>query len=403
MSAPWLSILGIGEGGIDGLTPPARALLSQARFVIGGARHLRLAAPLITGETAVWPQPFSGGMAEIAAHRPGPVVVLASGDPFCYGVGTSIAKHFAAEDWRCLPAPSCLSLACAALGWALQTLETISFCGRPIEPLAAMLRPGRQILALSEDAETPGKVARFLCAHGFGASEIVLLEALGGPEQRIRRGTAAGFDLADPHALNLLAITLAADAGFASLPLASGLPDDAFAHDGQLTKREIRAVTLSALAPRAGELLWDIGTGSGSIAIEWLRLHPSLRAIAIERRTDRLARAIENAQRLGVLHLQTVEGAAPAVLEGLPAPDAIFIGGGAQAAGVIDAAWSALRPGGRIVVNSVTIETDAALFAANRRLGGTLTRIGVERLTDIGGLHGFRPAMTITQWTASKP
>ena len=403
MSAPWLSILGIGEGGIDGLTPPARALLSQARFVIGGARHLRLAAPLITGETAVWPQPFSGGMAEIAAHRPGPVVVLASGDPFCYGVGTSIAKHFAAEDWRCLPAPSCLSLACAALGWALQTLETISFCGRPIEPLAAMLRPGRQILALSEDAETPGKVARFLCAHGFGASEIVLLEALGGPEQRIRRGTAAGFDLADPHALNLLAITLAADAGFASLPLTSGLPDDAFAHDGQLTKREIRAVTLSALAPRAGELLWDIGTGSGSIAIEWLRLHPSLRAIAIERRTDRLARAIENAQRLGVLHLQTVEGAAPAVLEGLPAPDAIFIGGGAQAAGVIDAAWSALRPGGRIVVNSVTIETDAALFAANRRLGGTLTRIGVERLTDIGGLHGFRPAMTITQWTASKP
>lgn len=403
MSAPWLSILGIGEGGIDGLTPPARALLSQARFVIGGARHLRLAAPLITGETAVWPQPFSGGMAEIAAHRPGPVVVLASGDPFCYGVGTSIAKHFAAEDWRCLPAPSCLSLVCAALGWALQTLETISFCGRPIEPLAAMLRPGRQILALSEDAETPGNVARFLCAHGFGASEIVLLEALGGPEQRIRRGTAAGFDLADAHSLNLLAITLVADAGIASLPLASGLPDDTFAHDGQLTKREIRAVTLSALAPRAGELLWDIGTGSGSIAIEWLRLHPSLRAIAIERRTDRLARAIENAQRLGVPHLQTIEGAAPSVLEGLPAPDAIFIGGGAQAAGVIDAAWSALRAGGRMVVNSVTIETDIALFAANRRLGGTLTRIGVERLTDIGGLHGFRPAMTITQWTASKP
>jgi precorrin-6Y C5,15-methyltransferase (decarboxylating) len=403
MSAPWLSILGIGEDGIDGLAAPARALLSQAGFVIGGARHLRLAAPLITGETAVWPQPFSGGMAEIAAHRPGPVVVLASGDPFCYGVGSSIARHFAAGEWRCLPAPSCLSLACAALGWALQTVESISLCGRPIEPLAALLRPGRQILALSEDAETPGNVARFLCAHGFGASEIVLLEALGGPEQRIRRGTAAGFDLADPHALNLLAITLAADAGFASLPLASGLPDDAFVHDGQLTKREIRAVTLSALAPRAGELLWDIGTGSGSIAIEWLRLHPSLRAIAIERRTDRLARAIENAQRLGVPHLQTIEGAAPSVLEGLPAPDAIFIGGGAQAAGVIDAAWSALRAGGRMVVNSVTIETDIALFAANRRLGGTLTRIGVERLTDIGGLHGFRPAMTITQWTASKP
>jgi precorrin-6Y C5,15-methyltransferase (decarboxylating) len=403
MSAPWLSILGIGEDGIDGLAAPARALLSQARFVIGGARHLRLAAPLITGEAAVWPQPFSGGMAEIAAHRPGPVVVLASGDPFCYGVGSSIARHFAAGEWRCLPAPSCLSLACAALGWALQTVESISLCGRPIEPLAALLRPGRQILALSEDAETPGNVARFLCAHGFGASEIVLLEALGGPEQRIRRGTAEGFDLADAHSLNLLAITLVADAGIASLPLASGLPDDAFAHDGQLTKREIRAVTLSALAPRAGELLWDIGTGSGSIAIEWLRLHPSLRAIAIERRTDRLARAIENAQRLGVPHLQTVEGAAPAVLEGLPAPDAIFIGGGTQAAGVIDAAWSALRAGGRMVVNSVTIETDIALFAANRRLGGTLTRIGVERLTDIGGLHGFRPAMTITQWTASKP
>jgi precorrin-6Y C5,15-methyltransferase (decarboxylating) len=403
MSAPWLSILGIGEDGVDGLTAPARALLSEARFVIGGARHLRLAAPLITGEHAFWPQPFSGGMAMIAAHRPGPMVVLASGDPFCYGVGTSIAKHFAAEDWRCLPAPSCLSLACAALGWPLQKVETISFCGRPIEPLTAMLRPGRQILALSEDATTPGKVATFLCAHGFGASEIVLLEALGGPEQRIRRSTAATFAITDAHALNLLAITLAADANIAELPIASGLPDNAFAHDGQLTKREIRAVTLSALAPRAGELLWDIGTGSGSIAIEWLRLHPSLRAIAIERRTDRLARAIENAQRLGVPRLQTIEGAAPAALEGLPAPDAIFIGGGAQAPGMIDAAWSALRPGGRMVINSVTIETDIALFAANRRLGGTLSRIGVERLTDIGGMHGFRPAMTITQWTATKP
>jgi precorrin-6Y C5,15-methyltransferase (decarboxylating) len=403
MSAPWLSILGIGEDGIDGLTAPARALLSEARFVVGGERHLRLAAPLITGRREIWPQPFSGGMAMIAAHQPGPVAVLASGDPFCYGVGSSIARHFAPEDWRCLPVPSCLSLACAALGWALQKVETISFCGRPIEPLAALLRPGRKILTLSEDATTPGKIAAFLCARGFGASEIVLLEALGGPEQRIRTTSAATFAIADAHSLNLLAITLAADADIAALPLASGLPDNAFAHDGQLTKREIRAVTLSALAPVTGELLWDIGTGSGSIAIEWLRLHPSLRAIAIERRTDRLARAIENAQRLGVPHLQTIEDAAPSALEGLPTPDAIFIGGGAQAPGVIDAAWSALRPGGRIVINSVTIETDATLFAANRRLGGTLTRIGVERLTDIGGMHGFRPAMTITQWMASKP
>jgi len=403
MTAPWLSILGIGEDGIDGLTPPARALLSEAHFVIGGARHLRLAAPLITGDIAIWPQPFSNGMATIEAHRPGPVVVLASGDPFCYGVGTTIARHFAPQDWRCLPAPSCLSLACAALGWPLQKLETISFCGRPIEPLAALLKPGRKILALSEDATTPAKVAHFLQAHGFGASEITLLEALGGPEQRIRRSTAASFALTDAHTLNLLAITLAADAEIAELPLTSGLPDNAFAHDGQLTKREIRAVTLSALAPRPGELLWDIGTGSGSIAIEWLRLHPSLTAIALERRPDRLARAIENAHRLGVPHLQTIEAAAPAALANLPTPDAIFIGGGAQSPGIIDAAWSALRPGGRLVINSVTIETDSTLFAAHRRLGGTLSRIGVERLTDIGGLHGFRPAMTITQWTATKP
>jgi len=402
MTPPFLSILGIGEDGVDGLTARARALLSEARFVIGGERHLRLAAPLITGATAIWPRPFTDGMADIEAHRPGPVVVLASGDPFCFGVGPIIAKHFPESDWHCLPSPSSLSLACAALGWPLQSTQTISFCGRPVEPLADLLRPGRRVLALSEDATTPQAVAGFLTQHGYGDSQIVLLEALGGPHQRIRHTTAASFNLDDCNPLNLLAITAIDAADTAHWPLGT-LPDSAFAHDGQLTKRDIRAATLAALAPRPGELLWDIGTGSGSIAIEWLRLHPSLQAIAIERNSTRLARASDNATRLAPARLRTIEGAAPTALANLPQPDAIFIGGGGQAPGVIDIAWTALRPGGRIVINAVTIETEAALFDAHRRFGGSLTRLGVERLTEIGGLHGFRPAMTVTQWQATKP
>lgn len=400
---PWLSLLGIGEDGIDGLSAQARALVRDAGMVIGGTRHLALADRLITGQRQVWPSPIGAILPVLHAQRPVPVVVLASGDPFCFGVGPLLTAGMPRDEWRCLPVPSCLSLACARLGWAIQDVEVTSFCGRPLALLAARLQPGSRILALSADASTPRHVADFLEARGFGPSEITLLEALGGPNERVRATTANGFDLTDPHPLNLLAITLKAKAGTCIIPLVTGLDDDAFDHDGQITKREIRTATLSALAPRRGDLLWDIGSGSGSIGIEWMLRHPANRAIAIDRNATRLRRAVANAERLGVPGLHPVEGSAPEALAGLEAPDAVFIGGGAQGQGVIDIAWSALRLAGRMVANAVTIETEGVLFDAHRRLGGTLTRIGVERLDRIGTMHGFRPAMTVTQWAATKP
>ncbi len=399
----WLTILGIGEDGVEGLRPAARPLLGEAALVVGGARHLALAESLIRGERMAWPSPIAGAIGPILARRNQPVVVLASGDPFCDGVGTMLAKAVPIDEILCLPAPSAFSLACARLGWAMRQTATISFCGRPMAPLAPLLQPGRKILALSADATTPALLARYLAERGFGPSRLHILEALGGPQERIRVTTAAHFSLADCHKLNLVAIEVAAGADARIIPLATGLPDALFEHDGQITKREIRAATLSALAPLAGECLWDIGCGSGSVAIEWMLRHPDNTAHGIEADPARAARIARNALQLGVPGLNVVHGHAPEAFDGLPAPDAVFIGGGAHRPEVIEMAWAALRSGGRMVANAVVIETEAVLFAAREKFGGTLTRLSVERLDHIGGLHGFRPAMTVTQWSAVKP
>jgi precorrin-6B C5,15-methyltransferase / cobalt-precorrin-6B C5,C15-methyltransferase len=400
----WLSIVGIGEDGVDGLSARAATLIGNAKLVVGGQRHLNLARTLIRGESMAWPSPMGDALPGILARRPAPVTVLASGDPFCFGVGPILAAHVPAEEFLCLPAPSAFSLACARLGWAMQDVAAVSFCGRPIAAVLPLLQPGARILALSADAGTPGLVATLLCQHGFGGSAITVLEALGGPRERVRPPVAAdGFAVTDIDPLNLMAIEVAMGPAARVVPLATGLDDALFEHDGQITKKEIRAVTLAALAPRRGALLWDIGSGSGSIAIEFLLRHPACRAIAIERVPERAARGIRNAAGLGVPWLRLVEGSAPDCLVGLPAPDAVFIGGGAQQPGMIDTVWAALRPSGRMVVNAVTIETEALLLDAVSRLGGTLTRLGVERRDRIGGLHGFRPALTVTQWAATKP
>lgn len=399
----WLTILGIGEDGVEGLSPVARTLLAQAELVVGGARHLALADQLIRGERMTWPSPITQAIAPIVARRGQPVVVLASGDPFCDGVGVLLAGAIPMDETLCLPAPSAFSLACARLGWAMRQTATLSFCGRPMEPLAPLLQPGRRILALSADASTPATLAGYLEGRGFGPSRLHVLEALGGPRERIRTATADSFKIDAIDALNLVAIEVVASLAARIIPLAAGLADGMFEHDGQITKREIRAVTLSALAPLAGERLWDVGCGSGSVSIEWMLRHRANTAIAIEANSERAARAARNALNLGVPGLTLVEGRAPDALAGLPIPDAVFLGGGAHRPGVIEAAWDALRPGGRMVANAVVIETEAALIAAQRRLGGTLTRLSVERLDAVGDLHGFRPAMTVTQWSAVKP
>lgn len=396
-----MSIVGIGEDGLDGLSPAARAAIEQAEIVFGGARHLALAGAAVKGRTEIWPSPFN--VDKVLSLRGRNVCVLASGDPFLHGVGATLARHVSAAEMRVLPAPSSFSLAASRLGWPLGEVTCPTVHGRALDLIRAHLHPGRRLLVLTSDGAGPSEIAELLTESGFGGSVLHVLEALGGPRERVRRATAAAFDPADIDPLNLVGIEVAAGEGARIIPLTPGLPDDLYENDGQLTKREIRALTLAALAPRRGELLWDVGAGAGSIGIEWMLADPSLRAIAIEERPERTARIRRNAASLGVPGLEVVEGQAPGVLAGLPAPDAVFIGGGASEPGVLDAAITALRPGGRLVVNAVTLETEALLIAQHALRGGELTRLSVARAAPVGGLTGWRPAMPVTQWSWVKP
>ena len=328
--------------------------------------------------------------------------MLASGDPFHYGIGSLLARHVPAGEMQCFPAPSAFSLAAARLCWAQQDCALVSLHGRAMERIVPHLQPGARIIALSWDGSTPAKLAALLCARGMARSEIHVLENMGGQRERVRSALAADFALDGIAPLNAVALEVVAGLSARIIPLTPGLPDDWFEHDGQITRREVRAMTLAALAPVKGALLWDIGAGSGSVAIEWMLRDASCRAVAVERRPLRAARARRNALALGVPDLRIVEGAAPDVLAGLPAPDAVFIGGGATAAGVLDAGWNVLKPGGRLVVNAVTLETQAELTRRFGLLGGDMTTINVARADAVGGFHGWRAAMPVVQWRAVK-
>jgi precorrin-6Y C5,15-methyltransferase (decarboxylating) len=385
------------------LSATARALVSGADIVFGGERHLKLAAPLIKGRASAWPSPFARGVEEVLAARGSQVCVLASGDPFNYGVGSVLAGRVPPEETLVVPAPSAFSLAAARLCWALPETALVSLHGRELSRIRPHLHPGARILALTSDSEGPAALARLLAETGFGPSRMTVLEALGGGNERVSSATADSFVLSGIAALNTVAIEVEAGPNACVIPFSTGLDDALFEHDGQITKREIRAVTLSSLAPTRGQLLWDIGAGSGSVAIEWMLAHPSMRAIAIETRPDRTARISRNAAALGVPGLELVEGHAPAVLAGLATPDAIFIGGGASEPGLVDAAIRALRPGGRLVANAVTLETEAELIARHAALGGMLTHIAISRADAVGGKTGWRAAMPVTQFVWEKP
>jgi precorrin-6B C5,15-methyltransferase / cobalt-precorrin-6B C5,C15-methyltransferase len=402
-SPRWLSIVGIGEDGVDGLSAAARGLIGAAEIVFGGRRHLALAAPLIRGAARPWPSPFDGAADEVIQHRGRQICVLASGDPFHFGVGAVLARKIEAREMNVVPAPSAFSLAAARLGWSLPQAVLLSVHGRTLDLVRPHLQPGARILALTSDSDGPAALSKLLAETGFGASRLTVLEALGGPRERIRSTRAHDFAFGAIDALNTVAIEVEAAPGARVLARASGLADALFEHDGQISKREIRAVTLSALAPCRGELLWDIGAGAGSVAIEWMLADPAMRAVAIEQRADRAARIARNAAAFGVPGLRIVEGSAPAALSALATPDAIFVGGGAGDAGVLDAAARALRPGGRLVVNAVTLETEAVLLARQLALGGELIRIAIARGEPLGGKSGWRPALPVTQWVWTKP
>ncbi len=403
----WLSIVGIGEDGIEGLNPLGSELIRSAEIVFGGTRHLALAAALIRGTSRPWASPFDRSVAEILANRGRDVCVLASGDPFLHGVGSLLSAHVSSEEALTVPAPSAFSLAAARLLWPLPQTILLSLCGRSTDLIRPHLHPGAKILVLTSDEQAPSALADLLCRIGFGGSRLTVLESLAGPRERIRTARADTFTLDAIDPLNTVAIEVEADVGARILPRAAGLDDAWFEHDGQLTKREIRALTLSALAPRRGEHLWDIGAGSGSVAIEWLLADPSLSATAIEQHADRAARVRRNAAAFGVPHLRLVEGTAPQALEGLLKPDAVFIGGGATQPGVLDTARSALRSSGRLVVNAVSLQTEAVLLNCQSQWGGSLTRIAIARASPIGAaparMDGWRTQMPIMQWTWVKP
>jgi len=401
VSERWLAVVGIGEDGIDGLSPAARRLVAQATFVVGGRRHLALAGPL-NAETLVWPSPIESSLDLIEARRGSPSCVLASGDPFFFGVGAMLMRRFKADEMICVPAPSAFALAAARLGWSEQDCAFVSLHGRPLEAIVPHLQPGARILALSWDDATPAKLAALLTARGMGRSKLTICEALGGPSERVRATEAQSFALDNVAALNTIALETVVNRGARVLPRVAGLPDDWFEHDGQITKREVRAITLGALAPCRGELLWDVGSGSGSVAIEWMLADPMNGAVAIEARHDRAARIARNALDFGVPHLSIVTGEAPKVFADLPSPDAIFIGGGASETGLMERARTSLAPGGRLVVNAVTLETQAQCVEWRARLGGELVQIAVAHAEPLGRFSGWRAAMPVVQWRLVK-
>jgi precorrin-6B C5,15-methyltransferase / cobalt-precorrin-6B C5,C15-methyltransferase len=398
MSA-WLSVIGIGEDGWSGLSETARALVAGAELIVGGRRHLALIPPG-GGERLAWKAPLAETLPEIARRRGQRVAVLASGDPLCYGVGALLARTFAPEEMIVLPQPSAFSLAATRLLWPIEECVTLSLHGRPLDKLRLHLAPGARILALTGDGAAPAAMARLLTDTGWGASAMTVLEHLGGPRERKLAATAETWTEPRCADLNIVALLCAAEPGATPLSRRGSLPDDAFRHDGQITKRAVRAATLAALAPLPGELLWDIGAGSGSVAVEWLRADDHMRAIAIERDAARAAVIAENAARLGVPELRIVHGTAPEALPDLDTPDAIFIGGGVSDPTIWDAAWSMLKPEGRLAANAVTVKAEAELLRRHAAWGGALQRIAIAQAEGEGF---WRPAMTVTQFFARKP
>ncbi|WP_327342208.1 precorrin-6y C5,15-methyltransferase (decarboxylating) subunit CbiE [Streptomyces europaeiscabiei] len=400
-----VTVVGLGADGWRGVPDASRAALRDAEVLIGGPRQLDLLPPECAGERIAWPSPLRPAVpALLAAHAGRRIAVLASGDPMFYGIGRALAEE-AGDRLRVLPHPSSVSYAAARLGWPLEDVEVVTLVGRPAARLAAVLHEGRRLLVLSADAGTPAEVAALLRDRGFGPSRMRVLEQLGGERERTSAETTAD-DWARTHPpgdpLNIVAVECRRAPDTLRLGAAPGLPDEAYEHDGQLTKRYVRAATLAALAPAPGELLWDVGGGSGSIAVEWMRTHHSCRAVTVERDPVRAERITRNADRLGVPGLRVVTGGAPGALAELPQPDAVFIGGGLTAPGLLDACLRALPPGGRLVANTVTLESEALLAAAHRRHGGELVRLAVAHTVPVGGFTGWRQAMPVTQWAVEK-
>ncbi|MBF6170547.1 precorrin-6y C5,15-methyltransferase (decarboxylating) subunit CbiE [Nocardia blacklockiae] len=400
-----IAVVGIGADGWAGLGEAARRAVSAADVVFGSARQLTLIpAEADRPRRMSWPSPLVPALPELlAAQRDHRVCVLASGDPMFYGIGVTLTKLVGPQALRVLPQPSSASLACARLGWSLAETPVVSAVGRPLATVLPELADGRRILVLIPDEKAPARLAELLAHNGFGQSPMTVLEQLGGPAERLVPGVAETWSEPPGDPLALVAVDCVADPAAARLTRIPGLPDSAYGGDGQLTKAEVRALALSALAPAPGELLWDVGGGSGTIAIEWCRTHSACRAVTFERSAPRRAQITENAAALGVPGVD-VRGEVLAELDGhdLPAPDAIFLGGGLTQPGVFDTCWARLRSGGRLVADAVTVESEAALVNWAAAHGGALRKIQIQRAEPLGGFTAWRPHLPVTQWSVTK-
>jgi len=402
-----VTVVGIGADGWDGLPRASQRILEQAHVVLGGKRHLELLPPL-DAVLEPWPSPLLDGLPLVMEKYHGQrIVVIASGDPLVSGIATNLINLLGASQVSVLPGVSSVSLARARMGWSSESCDVVTVVGRDHDVVRRFLSPGRRLVVLSSDGSSPASIAAILVDAGFGPSQMVVLSDLGSSHERRIQKRAADWGLLRAPDLNVVCVECRPDGhrptvlpAFTTVP---GLPDDAFENDGQITKRDLRISALARLAPCPGELLWDLGAGAGSIAIEWLRSDPRCSAIAVERDDSRIEMIRRNASKLGVPGLQTVHGQVPESLQGLPTPNAIFVGGGATAEGAIEQCWAALAPGGRLVVHAVTLETEAVVLQHHRRLGGELTRISVETVGPLGGFHGWTPARAVVQWSLSKP
>lgn len=398
-----ITVVGIGADGWPGVPERLRRLILDAPVVLGGRRHLAMLPPVPGQQRQAWPSPLRANLPGLLAGLDGPVVALASGDPLVAGIGTVLLELCPPGTVRIEPAVSSVALARARMGWPAETCTVVNLVGRDPALLRRQLAPGRRVLVLCSDAGTPGVVAALLVGAGYGASRLTVLGDLAAPTESRLESTASGWTADPPPDVPQLAIVALDLDGPALLGWLAGLPDDAFEHDGQLTKRDLRASALARLAPVPGEHLWDVGAGAGSIAIEWLRADPACKATAIEADPVRAERIARNAAALGVPGLAVVTGRAPAALRGLSTPQAIFVGGGASMPGLLEHCLDALAVGGRLVVHGVTVETEQRLAAAHAAHGGELVRIGVETAAPIGRYTGWTPARTVTQWAFTKP
>lgn len=398
-----VTVVGIGADGWTGLSEAGRDAVASADVVLGGERHLAMLPDTDHDQVRqTWPSPLRAGLPDLlAAHEGRTVVALASGDPLVSGIATTLVQVLGAQAVEVLPALSSVALARARMRWSDESTEVITLVGRDVRTVVRGLAPGLRLLVLSADGSTPAEVASLLAEAGYGASTMAVLADLGVDEESRRDGLAASWGAGLSPALNVIAIELVSS-GARILGLAAGLPDDAFDHDGQITKRDVRASALARLAPTPGQLLWDVGAGAGSVAVEWMRAHPSCRAVAIEQRTERADRISRNAAMHGVPGLEIAIGHAPDALADLATPDAIFVGGGATEPGLLDSCWQALAPGGRLVVHGVTLQTEALLAHQFGELGGELTRLHVEHAAPIGSFTGWTPSRAITQWSVTK-